>query len=166
MAAPIRRWRCPGAGRPIRSERSVPSSRRRGRGPRTRDRERQAGSRRADDSSPSFVTGSAAALQVGQDLAGCVLAGLAGDAAAGVRAGAEQVQALDWKPVPAAPEEWPPQEPLVERLFAMERMAPTQPVLTLEVEGRDHLAGADAAGKARRREDPAVEQLLVVACRG
>ena len=71
-------------------------------------------------------------------------------AAAGMGAGAAQVQAVDREPVAAAAEERPPQEELVERLLAVERMAAGQAVVALEVERRDHLAGADARGEPGR----------------
>ena len=73
--------------------------------------------------SRSTLGRSAATLQVGEDLAGRVLARLAGDPAARVGAGPAQVEPVDREAVAAAAEERPPQEELVEGLLAVERMA-------------------------------------------
>src|SRR5436305_2486235 len=91
----------------------------------------------------------ASALQVREDLASGVLPRLPGDPAAGMRARATEIEAVDGEPVPGAAEERPPQEPLVERLLAVERVAAREAIVTLEVERRDHLAGDDARGEAR-----------------
>ena len=64
---------------------------------------------------------------------------------------AAQVEPVDRQAVAAAAEERPPQEELVEGLLAVERMAAGQAVVALEVERRDHLAGADRSTRARAR---------------
>ena len=71
---------------------------------------------------------------VGEDLAGGVLAGLAGDAAAGVGAGAGEVEPVDRHPVAGEAEEWPPDEQAVEGRLGVEQMAAGQAIVALEIE--------------------------------
>ena len=73
-------------------------------------------------------------LSVRDDLAGRVLAGLAGDAAARMGARARQVEPLERQPVAGVAEERPPQEELVERRLAVQRVAAGQAVVALEIE--------------------------------
>ena len=67
--------------------------------------------------------------QVLEDLAGGVLAGAAGDAAAGMGAGAAQVQPLQRDSVAGVAEQRPPDEELVEARLGVERVAAGEPVV-------------------------------------
>src|SRR5262245_30318475 len=96
---------------------------------------------------------SSATLQVGQDLAGGVLAGASRDAAAGMGAGAGEVQAfevLGRQPVAGMPEERPPEVELVEAGLAVERVATGQPEAGFEIDRREHLAVGDQLADAGR----------------
>ena len=105
--------------------------------------------------------GSALALVVRDDLVRRVATRAAGDAATRVRARAREVQTRHRHPVARPAEERPPQEERVERRLRVERVAAREPVLGLEIAGRQHLARrderADPGGDRvpRRRPPPA-----------
>src|SRR6185503_5333067 len=100
---------------------------------------------------PPRPADSAAPLQVREDLARRILSGLPRDPAARVGSRRAQVEPVDGEAIPRAPEERPPEEPLVEGLLAVERVAAAQAVVALEVQRRDHLAGTNARGETRRQ---------------
>src|ERR687888_2512888 len=99
---------------------------------------------------------SASALQVLQNLPARVRARGAGDAAAGVRARAAEVEAAKRRAVLRPADEGAEGVELVERHLAVERVAARQAVLAFEVEGRDDLAAENQFAQVRRvsRERP------------
>ena len=87
--------------------------------------------------------------EVREDLARGVLAGLPGDAAAGMGARPARYSPSSPKPVAGVAEQRPPQEELVEAGLAVQRVAAGQAVVALEVE-----RGEDLAGRDQRRPGP------------
>src|SRR3954469_4054046 len=88
--------------------------------------------------------------EIGDHLAGGVLAGTAGDAAAGVGPGAAEVQAIECEAVAGVAEERAPHRPLVEARLGVEGMAATQAIARFEIHRGQDLAMADELGDPRR----------------
>src|ERR1700688_5217469 len=84
-----------------------------------------------------------------KDHAGGVVAGGAGDAAAGMRAAAAVVEALQGPPIVGVAEHRPRREQLVQRQRAVEDIAAEQAELPLEVERRQDLPADHAFPKTR-----------------
>src|SRR4029077_1039523 len=97
--------------------------------------------------SPVASSGPAEVLQ---DLAGRILAGAAGDAAAGMRAGAAEVQPLQRDSIAGVAEQRAPHEEMVEALLRVERVPAREPELPLQVDGREDLAMRHELADARR----------------
>src|SRR3954453_17885024 len=77
---------------------------------------------------------------VGQDRAGGVVAGRTSDAAAGVRARAAKIEALERTAIVGIAEHRPRPEQLIERQRAMENVAAGETEYPFEVERAQHLA--------------------------
>src|SRR5512146_2283332 len=89
-----------------------------------------------------------ALLPVAQDLARRVLAVLAADATARMRAGTGEVQPVERQPVAGMAGQRAAQEPLVESVLSVHRVSAGQAVVPLEVERGQDLASRDQSGKA------------------
>src|SRR5258706_5488419 len=79
-----------------------------------------------------------------------VVAGAAGDAAAGLRAAAAMVEAFQRPAIIGVAEHRPRREQLIERQRAMKNIAAEQAELTLQIERRENLPADDACRKTRR----------------
>src|SRR5258705_2717417 len=90
-----------------------------------------------------------ATAEVREDLAGCVLAGAAGDAAAGVGARAAQVQADDREAVAGVAEQRPPEVELIEAGLTVERVTAGQPETRFEIDRGQDLAVDDELADSR-----------------
>src|SRR5207342_2703588 len=64
-----------------------------------------------------------------------------GYAAPGMCARTTQVQTRESEPVPGVPEQWPPDEELIEAGLAVVDVAPTQAVLALQIDRGRHATG-------------------------
>src|SRR5689334_159737 len=78
-----------------------------------------------------------------------VVAGRAGDAAAGMGAGAAVIEGFQWPAIIGMAEHRPRREKLIERQRAVEDIATHEPELALEVERRQDLPADHAGRKAR-----------------
>ncbi len=87
---------------------------------------------------------------IGQDYARGVVAGGAGDAAAGMRAGAAMVESLQGAAIIRMAEHRARREQLVQRQRAMKNIAAEQAELALQIERRQNLPPHDGCGEARR----------------
>src|SRR4051812_10488258 len=87
---------------------------------------------------------------IGQDRAGGVVAGCAGDAAAGVRACAAKIQALERAAIVGIAEHRSCPEQLIERERAMKDVAAGETEYPFEVERAQHLAAEHAGLETRR----------------
>src|SRR4051812_11031937 len=87
---------------------------------------------------------------IGQDRAGGVVAGCAGDAAAGVGARAAKIKALERAAIIGIAEHRPCPEQLIERQRAMENIAATETEYPFEVEWAQYLAAEHAVLETRR----------------
>src|SRR3982074_115661 len=83
-----------------------------------------------------------------QDYARGVVAGGAGDAAAGMRAGAAMVEALQGAPIVGMAEDRARREQLVQRQRTMKNIAAEQPELAFQIERRQNLPPHDRSCKA------------------
>ena len=101
-----------------------------------------------------------------EDRARGIVAGGAGDAAAGMRAGAAMVEALQGPAIIGVAEHRPGREQLVERQRAVEDIAAEQPEMALQIERRQRPAGRSRCGEARRvlvhRRDHQIGDLVAV----
>src|SRR5258707_11911988 len=79
-----------------------------------------------------------------------VVAGGAGDAAAGMRAAAAMVEPLQRPAIIGMAEHRPRREQLIERQRAVKNIAAEQAELALQIERRQNLPADDACRKARR----------------
>src|SRR5260221_1540732 len=87
---------------------------------------------------------------IAQNHAGGVVAGGAGDAAAGMRAAAAMVEPLQRPAIIGVAEHRPRREQLIERQRAMKDIAAEQAELALQIERREDLPTDHACRKARR----------------
>src|SRR5580704_5173823 len=89
-------------------------------------------------------------LPISQNLVGGVVSGGAGDTSAGMRAGAAQIQTMDWSSVLRPSGQGTHEEKLLQPQVAVENVAFGQAVRTLEIERREHLARKDHTGYVGR----------------
>src|SRR5688572_23021253 len=101
-----------------------------------------------------------ALAEVAQHLAGAVVARRAGDAAAGMGAGAAQVQALQRSAIVGVSEHRPRRPQLIERKLAVEDVAADQAEIALEVGGGKRAVRDHAAAESRRMRLDHVEDAL------
>src|SRR6185369_7066295 len=103
---------------------------------------------------------------IAQDHLRGIVTGRAGDAAAGMGAGAAMVEALQRPAIVGMAEHRPRREQLIERQRAMKDVAAEQAELPLQIERRQYLAADHACRKARRvfvhRRDHEVGDLIAV----
>src|SRR4051794_36757390 len=92
---------------------------------------------------------SQAPAPIGQDRAGSVVAGRAGDAAAGVRTCAAKIEALERAAIVGIAEHRSCPEQLIERQRAMENVAAGETEYPFEVERAQHLAAEHAVLETR-----------------
>src|SRR6266480_4534825 len=95
-----------------------------------------------------------------------VVAGGAGDAAAGMGAAAAMVEPLQRPPIIGVAAHWPRREQLIERQRAVKNIAAEQPELALQIERREDLPAHDACRKTRRitiyRRDHEIGDLIAM----